>query len=331
MASQDLAGLQTVASRDLFSALPESLLVCHVALAATSQELSRFCMTSSDAARLEPLLARLVAETQHGVFELVVDGEVVDRPFTLAELYHTLDSVRDRASFEFTRPFMAAVLKPERREGSPRREPDFMLVDVGGGRTGYRTVAACPPMRGDYWRLPVPLRRGWYRLEVSGWRNPHHGILDITLDNEPVSPAEGLDWYAEFSTVPYMFPPMLFEVKATGSHVLAGYTNRCHTSALGAKYWMCLDLVRILPVDEVEPEILTIVPGTRLLPQRQQPLRHRPAPAQRIFSLGGVASILSGSGLKFGHFAAQWAAALLLRPLYRLAERLGCPWRRWQR
>jgi len=263
-------------SGDLLSALPENLLVYHVAPAATSQELGRFCLTSRDAGLLEPSFAQLVAETQHGIFEVVEDGEMMDRPFTLAEIHHTLDSVLDRACYEFTRPFMATVLKSDRYEGEPR-PPEFMLVDVGGGRTGFRTVAACPPVRGDYWRLLVPLRRGQYRLEVSGWRNPHHGILDITLDNEAISPEEGLDWYADSSTSPYTFPPLLFEVESTGTHVLRGETSRCHSSALGAKYWMCLESIRILPADEeAEQETSTTIDGSRLLPRREP--RRRPAP-----------------------------------------------------
>jgi hypothetical protein len=106
-------------------------------------------------------------------------------------------------------------------------------------------------MQGDSWRLPVPLRRGKYRLVVSGWRNPHHGILDLTLNKKALSPSEGLDWYAEASTSLYTFPAIHFDVEATGTHILRGETCRCHEHALGAKYWMCLESIRISPVDEV--------------------------------------------------------------------------------
>lgn len=326
-------------SGDLLSVLPENVLVSHVAPVATSRELCHLCMASRDVCQLEPVLAREVAKVQHGIFEVLEDGKAVDRPFTLNELYHTLDSVRDRALFEFTRPFMAAILKPERREGV-RHESEFMLVDVGGGRTGYRTVAACPPVQGDYWRLLVPLRRGLYRLDVTGWRNPHHGILDITLDNKAVSPPEGLDWYAEFATSPHTFPPIFFEVETTATHVLGGATNRCHSSALGAKYWMCLESIRIIPADEAEPEISAATVVSSSLPCRGPTSHRRPAPvlaaqaaAERVVSVAVSAALSTGQGLKLGKHAASWAALRLtgkllgsLRTVHR--SLLRCPCRR---
>jgi hypothetical protein len=230
----------------IFSVVPDNLIAAHVVPASTSRDLARFCLASRQGRRLEPLFARMVAAFQHGV-----RTEDEDEYLTLSSIYRYLDSMQDRANFEFTRPFMAVLLKGERREGDYRRAPEFMLVDVGGGRTGYRTVAACPPDLGDSWRLSLPLRRGQYKLEVSGWRNPHHGILDISLDDQAISPPGGLDWYADTSTAPYLFPPMLFEVQSTGSHVLRGEVNRCNYEALGAKYWICLDHLRILPADEV--------------------------------------------------------------------------------
>jgi len=303
-------------------ALSENILAAHVAPHSTSQDLGRYCLTSHAARRIEPLFARMVAEEQHGVFEVNEDGEAECRDSTLAEVWHTLDSVQDRASFEFTRPFMAAVLKPERREGDYRRGPEFTLVDVGGGRTGFRTVAACPPARGDCWRLLVPLRKGLYRLEVSGWRNPHHGILDITVDGEAISPEQGLDWYAETSTEPHWFPPMMFEVETTGTHVLRGETSRCHSSAIGAKYWMCLESLYILPADEAVEEFQANMEDDRLpidFFNEQPHLATAPLaqPCQRL---------------------AWRVAALLARPLVGslravcgLVAVLGCPCRRSSR
>jgi len=309
---QDSTGTESGSRcRSILSAIPHSLFALHLAPMVKSRELACLCLASRDAARLEPLLARMVAEIQHGVFQ--------DRAFSLVELCHTLDCMRDRASFEFTRPFMAAILKPERREG--RNLSEFMLVDVGGGQTGYRSVAACPPVRGDCWQLLLPLRRGRYQLIVSGWCNPHHGILDITLDNKAVSPEEGLDWYSDTATVSHTYRNMLLEVESTGTHILRGATNRCNSSALGAKYWICLESLRILPVGEVEPDAMPAVPVRR--PPHRVP-RSRLAPlwaaSRAAFwqaAMVGAAAFLVSYGLK-----------LVLRPMHGLLSHLGVS-RRW--
>lgn len=315
----------------LLTTLPDFLLVWHISPVSTSKELARLCLTSHASCRLERQFARVVAATQHGFFNDAYGGDSDDesshRPFSLSELYHTLDSVQDRASFEFTRPYMAGALCPEPREGDPYG-PAFMLVDVGGGSTGFRTVAACPPARGDSWSLVVELRRGSYRLVVSGWRNPHHGILDIFFDNEVVSPSSGLDWYAEAATTAYTYPAMLLQVHTTGTHFLRGTTDRCHADALGAKYWMCLESLRIVPVDEAEPEpeLLPSRSLPRLRPRRQQPCR-RAAPvlaaraaARRALSMTAAAALLSGLLLRTA-FGGLTKAPRALRRLARVA----CP------
>jgi len=322
---------------NLLSALPDNVLATHIAPFATTKELGRFCRASSEVGRLESQFARMVAQIQHGIFMAADDGETSERSLKLSELCHTLDSVWDRALFEFTRPFMAALLKPDRRQGDPRRGPDFMLVDVGGGRTGYRTVAACPPGQGDCWRLLVPLRRGQYRLEVSGWRNPHHGILDISLDSEAISPTGGLDWYAEVSTATHTFPPMPFNVETTGTHVLRGETVRCNSKALGAKYWICLESIRIVPAgEELESDEVQEATGSSLLQRRQQALHRRPAPvlaahaaAERVVRAAGAAVKLVGGGATLGKRAAWWATLQLVGSMH-AAQRacVRCPCRR---
>jgi hypothetical protein len=332
----------------LLASLPECILESHVAPAASTKELGRFCLSSVGAYKLECAFAQQVAETHHGLIVITDDDDKsIDRQFGLLELYYNLDATPDRAYFEFTRQFMAAVLKPERFEGDAEHEPEFMLVDVGGGRTGYRTVAACPPTQGDFWRLLVPLRRGKYRLEVSGWRNPHHGILDLTLNNKALSPSEGLDWYAEASTSPYTFPAIRFEVEATGTHILRGETCRCHELALGAKYWICLESIRILPVDEVckeEEEMLEEEEDEGSSGARRQqgdpdlasstaaPARAARAAAVRVVTVVAAAAMLTGYGLEIGRRTAWTAAAslthnLVQRPVRGLAS-LACPRRR---
>lgn len=305
--------------RSLLSTVPDSIFAVHIGPLATSRELACFCLASRDAGQLEPLLARMVAEIQHGVFQDCRHGEGVPatlRAFTLVEVCHTLDCMRDRASFEFTRPFMAAVLKPERRIGGPRT--DFMLVDVGGGRTGFRTVAACPPVRGDCWKLLLPLRRGRYQLIISGWQNPHHGILDITLNGKAVSPSEGLDWYSDTSTTPHTFAPMPFEVISTGTHILRGETSRCNLSALGAKYWMCLESLRVLPAHEVEAEETADVPAVR---QSPGPRRR---PAALVSSGFCLLATAAGAVAMLGIYGLQ----IVQRPLLRLLSSVRSFFRR---
>jgi hypothetical protein len=295
MEGEDLMYIPLADGDSLFSVLPENLVAAHIVPGAISQDLARFCMTSRHARRLEPYFARMVAAIQHGISKEM--GVSEDNYSTLSSIYRTLDSVQDRTSFEFTRPFMAVLLKGERREGDRRRAPEFMLVDVGGGRTGYRTVAACPPGRGDSWRLLVPLRRGRYKLEVSGWRNPHHGILDISLDFQAISPPEGLDWYADTSTAPYLFPPMNFEVQSTGTHVLRGEVNRCNYQALGAKYWICLDHLRITPADEVAEPSKLQVPKVPVRSAGRDVSRER---SSRLHGAAHVAAALARKGRRIG-------------------------------
>lgn len=213
-------------------------IVAHIALFSTSRELARFCFTSRVALQLEGMVACIVARAQHGILNW-------DESITLREVYKTLDGLGDRDYFDFTEQSMITRLNDD-WPSDVMNKPNFCKIDVGGHRTGYQTIAACPPSQGDSWRLLVPLRRGRYKLLVSGWRNPYHGKLDISLDGDSLSPVDGLDWYA-IGTSPYTFPPMVFEVQRSGTHELRGETSRCNQSALGSKYWMCLKSIRIMP------------------------------------------------------------------------------------
>jgi len=310
------------ASLCLLSALPDSILTCHVPAFSTSKELCRFCLTSTTVFILEPLLARSVAEEQHGFSAIDRTGQR-DMPYVLAQLHHTLDAFPDRASFKFTQPDMAYALCPELRSGDAR-EPEFVFVDVGGGSTGYRTVAACPPAHGDCWSLSVKLHRGCYRLTVSGWRNPHHGILDIAFDEEMLSPPDGLDWYMEATTRPYTFPAMVFEVRTTGTHVLRGMTDRCNPGALGAKYWMCLESINIVPKDEVapKPNRFPSLRTVRSRPRRRQacrcaaPMLVVQATVRETVSMTSRATRVVSDGLSCGKEVLRSASSLLAHKLF---------------
>lgn len=312
----------------LFDDMPDNLIVTHIGPAAELQELSRFCCTCRQALKLEPFFAQMVAAVQHGIRK---EYGYVEDFLTLSSIARTLSVVQDRVAYEFTRAFMAVLLKGERCEGDRSPAPDFMLVDVGGGRTGYQTVAACPPGKGDAWKLQLPLRRGQYRLEVSGWRNPHHGILDISLDGEAITPKEGLDWFVEASTSQHSFPPLFFEVQSTGTHILRGEVNRCNVNALGAKYWICLESLRILPAKEVAQPISV----SRLPPSRSP--GNRLGNHDRTWDVNArpvveLAAAVAREGRQFG----ASATSLLRRGIRRLlpvtlcsrAPSLLCPCRR---
>lgn len=311
----------------LFDYVPDNLIAAHIAPASELQELSRFCCTCRQALRMEPFFAQMVATVQHGICK--ENGHVEDFT-TLSSIARTLNTVQDRASYEFTRPFMAVLLKGERCEGDRRRAPDFMLVDVGGGRTGYQTVAACPPVKGDAWKLLLPLRKGQYRLEVSGWRNPHHGILDMTLDGEAISPTGGLDWFVEASTSQHTFPPLFFEVKSTGTHVLRGEVNRCNPNALGAKYWCCLDSLRILPAKEVYRTVSVMrLPPTRSTGNQTSNLDHGWNSNRR--PVGELAAAVAREGCQLGARATSFfrqGIRELLPVLLCRRPALFCPCRR---
>jgi len=311
--------------------LPIDIVIWHVSQAASSKDLAKLCLTCSTAIRLEPFLTRVTAEKQHGI--IITDGEL---PCTLAEVHNGLDRVADRAFFDFTRSYMAAALCPERSIGDTAA-PVYMLVDVGGGSTGYRTVAACPPACGDCWNLVFELQRGVYKLVISGWQNPHHGILDITLDNVPLTAPEGLDWYFDGETMLHTFPAIEFRVAATGPHLLQGITERCNPNALGAKYWMCLEAVRILPADEVEHEeafSAKVLPRLRDLRPRRRPVNRFATPvlvvraaAQQVVSASIVAMLLTGKGFQHGRHAAWCFASSFPNRACSLAN-LVCPCRR---
>ena len=54
------------------------------------------------------------------------------------------------------------------------------------------TLSQVPPHCGDAWSADVALQQGIYELAVLGWLNPSHGVLDLFLDGEALTPNSGL-------------------------------------------------------------------------------------------------------------------------------------------
>jgi len=236
----------------ILAALPEEVVLATLAPAVAAMDLVSLCGASRDLHRLCPAFAAVLASEHHGIGTGTVAGihtfstdmaesRAVSQGaglISLNEISEELDSMPVCASFDFTLPSMASLLQAD-------TGPEFMMVNVGGGHT--QTVAACPPQCGDSWAIQVPLRRGSYVLDVVGWRNPHHGILDMSWDGQRISPEDGFDWYSEEMTELHRFGPIPFEVHRTATYTLRGETRRCHGRALGARHWICLKSLWIIP------------------------------------------------------------------------------------
>ena len=59
----------------------------------------------------------------------------------------------------------------------------FEDIEVGG-QPWLRCLAQYPPAAGDAWTMEMNLQRGMYRVTLSGWCNPSHGILDLCLNDK---------------------------------------------------------------------------------------------------------------------------------------------------
>jgi len=236
----------------IFAALPEEVLLGTLSPAVAAVDLVSLCGASRSLNRLHAAFAAVLACEHHGVGSGTLVGirgsdmtesDAVSQGglISLRDISEELDGMPECAQFDFTLPSMAALLQAD--SGS-----EFMMVNVGGGHT--QTVAACPPQCGDSWAIQVPLRRGSYVLDVVGWRNPHHGILDLSWDGQRISPEGGFDWYSEEVTELHRFGPIRFEVHRTATYTLRGETKRCHGRALGARHWICLKSLWIMPMSQ---------------------------------------------------------------------------------
>ena len=106
------------------------------------------------------------------------------------------------------------------------------------------TEAQNPPACGDEWSLDVELKKGTYSLEISGWRNPAHGVLDMFLDGVRVTPTNGFDWCSP-RTVEHVYRAAGINVSWTGVHHVLGRCSRSKAEpSRRSRYWMCLSRIR---------------------------------------------------------------------------------------
>ena len=188
----------------------------------TAEDIAHISMASTWHKHSAPDYVRTAMRRQHGV--CLLDGA------TAADLY-AMERVPDETTIDLRR---SDAVRADR--GSP-----FATCYVGGHKD-LVTLAQMPPSCGDAWSAHVCLKRGRYVLECSGWLNPAHGILDISLDGAQVG--AGLDWCgartAEHSHVLELL------VKHTGPHVLSG--KCCRSSSARdrrTRFWICLASIRL--------------------------------------------------------------------------------------
>jgi len=130
-----------------------------------------------------------------------------------------------------------------------------------GSKAGVTTTAMSPPAQGDAFEIRTALDEGQYLVIVSGWRNPHHGVLDLSFDGKRLSPEGGLDWYGVGSAMRHTYPPMALEVGSAGQHTWRFETRR--KNRMAHNYWMCLESLRVEKLSK-GTQTLTLYHGTGL-------------------------------------------------------------------
>jgi hypothetical protein len=206
------------------SSLPLVVLQMHIGSFLTSRELFAFCFAQRAFWRDVGMFVGWLAALQHGVdaFSITNIGSLI-----------LLDTVPTACFFDFSKPSFLQDCHVKLVTGSRLAYPIFV-----GSIPHVVTTAVNPPACGDAWTISVQLQRGRYRIKVSGWRNPFHGILDLWLDDVLVSGSAGLDCYSPETAELHIFPLIEVEITWTGMHVWRFETSRCRTQS--NQYWICL-------------------------------------------------------------------------------------------
>lgn len=218
--------------------VPVDVLAKHVAVLLTARELATLCMARPSWWQAVAQLIRELAAAQHGVHPVEIS--------CLRDL-RCLEEAPRSSSIHFAAPKFASASGVRLLSGSHLEYPIYV-----GGDPKMVTTAMNPPAAGDTFEVPMKLRRGRYRIVISGWRNPYHGVLDIFLDGRPISSPQGLDWGGA-ATMPHSFAiPEDVEVERTGLHFWRFETSRTH-AVRGNGFWICLDRLWVEPVAGAEP------------------------------------------------------------------------------
>lgn len=213
--------------------LPLSLIAAHLAAQLEADELARLAACAPGLSREAAVLASRLAAMQHGLSP----GAVRDLRH-LGELHATPSSFRlDLSSADFQRRPGVRLVRGAR----------FVHPIYVGRIHEHISTAVEPPAKGDAWQASAALRRGRYRVSVSGWRNPYHGILDLSLDGEVISGSEGLDWFGLGAAEPHTARHIDVFVPCTGAHTWLFETKRCNELTRNA-YWMCLWEFSVVPL-----------------------------------------------------------------------------------
>lgn len=193
-------------------------------------DLAVLLATSREAADAVAAFVRVAAVEWHGVSS--------DEVASFRELL-ALDTVPGHVWVDFAAPDF--IIEARRVKGSHLVYPIFV-----GGEQNKPTTAMSPPAKGDIFEVSLEMRRGKHAVLISGWRNPYHGVLSLSLDGQRITGDEGLDWYSR-STSSYAFPEFEVTVDRTGVHTFS-------FEVIGSRhpqgYWMCLDQLQAWCLDD---------------------------------------------------------------------------------
>merc|ERR1712113_1188832 len=115
------------------------------------------------------------------------------------------------------------------------------FIYVGNIRR-YGTYAQNPPKMMDSWEATFDAEPGGYEIVFVGGKNPHHGILDVTVDSEEIG---SIDQYTQ-ATEYKAEQPLYWECHAAGQHTLRGTVTSKSPHAVN--YWICLCEIVFRPV-----------------------------------------------------------------------------------
>mmetsp|Transcript_101561 Transcript_101561/g.326380 ORF Transcript_101561/g.326380 Transcript_101561/m.326380 type:complete len:249 (+) Transcript_101561:105-851(+) len=186
---------------------------------------------------LPPLLTTCCAFGQSarafiGCCAAAMHGSALGEVTSIRELMR-LCSIATSFSVDFSSPGLLAGSQLQLITGSRFEYPIYV------GRDASKTTTAVnPPAKGDTFVVHVSMRRGLHRVCISGWQNPWHGVLALTLDGKSLPGLADLDWHGP-ATVPYSFPPVDVWVERSGMH--AWRFEMVGTSVpRGNGFWLCL-------------------------------------------------------------------------------------------
>jgi len=189
---------------------------------ACARDIARLCGASRQLRGAASAYVRAAAEAQHG---LTMIGGTVGK-------LRALEDVPSSCVLDFQTPSSRTVV-----HGSPLDE-----VDVGG-LPHLTTFAQIPPAEDDEWTCAVQLRRGAYLLRLEGWRNPHHGVLDLYFGATHVA---SFDFWGEHTKAATLTAELRAE--CTGVHHIRGKTSSTSAGRRHRSHWVCLSGASLLPL-----------------------------------------------------------------------------------